>query len=188
MKDKIVVMGVDLGMKNTITTSTYRSYGDETFRRAVKDNEWGFVERWVKKLSAYAVGNALESEADIIALEDLTVESMNISRPEKKAFHRLKKEMEERGSKNNNISVGLVNPVFTSQRCSWCGEIGIREGSIFSCLNCFRSKNADFNAARNVGIKYIGRLKVQDFASDCFLATYSGSKPAAKVELDKWVE
>lgn len=60
------------------------------------------------------------------------------------------------------ISVRKVNPAFTSQRCSYCGEIGNRETqSKFVCKNpeCRCHKifdtgwiNADFNAARNIAL------------------------------------
>jgi putative transposase len=47
----------------------------------------------------------------------------------------------------------LVNPAFTSQRCSCCGhtERGNRKTQAdFVCLNCGHAENADINAARNI--------------------------------------
>jgi IS605 OrfB family transposase len=59
----------------------------------------------------------------------------------------------------------LVNPCYTSQRCSVCGNIGKsnRQGSNFKCKNCGFELNADLNAARNIvylGISKIDRLNV----------------------------
>jgi putative transposase len=46
-----------------------------------------------------------------------------------------------------------VNPAFTSQRCSACGntEAGNRTSqAVFCCLNCGHAENADHNAAKNI--------------------------------------
>lgn len=54
------------------------------------------------------------------------------------------------------ITVKYVNPAYTSQICSCCGERGERnEQAVFKCLNpsCpeyMKETNADYNAARNI--------------------------------------
>jgi len=54
------------------------------------------------------------------------------------------------------IKVNFINPAYTSQTCSWCGERGIRDGTYFFCQNpnCKqhgkKDINADHNAARNI--------------------------------------
>ena len=48
------------------------------------------------------------------------------------------------------IPVEFVNPAYTSQKCSMCGEIGIRNGHKFECLACGHVDHADTNAARNL--------------------------------------
>lgn len=54
------------------------------------------------------------------------------------------------------ISVQQVNPMFTSQICSSCNNIGVRQRGFFSC-SCGFSLNADLNASRNLaqGISYV---------------------------------
>ena len=42
-----------------------------------------------------------------------------------------------------------VNPAYTSQICSNCGNFGKRNGEIFNCKNC-GTKHADINAAFNI--------------------------------------
>lgn len=54
------------------------------------------------------------------------------------------------------IKVNLVEPAYTSQTCSWCGTIGIRDSTSFCCQNpnCEqygkKDIHADYNAARNI--------------------------------------
>jgi IS605 OrfB family transposase len=50
--------------------------------------------------------------------------------------------------------VVLVNPKYTSQRCSKCGFVHKqnRQGLGFRCGNCGFSLNADLNASRNIGV------------------------------------
>jgi hypothetical protein len=40
----MIVLGVDLGLKNMITTSTYRQFGDECFFQATKEEQ---TDQWV---------------------------------------------------------------------------------------------------------------------------------------------
>jgi transposase len=75
------------------------------------------------------------------------------------AFHQLYQyvayKAEERG-----IAVGQVNPKHTSQRCSSCGFTA-RENrpsqDTFCCQKCDYETHADYNAAKNVGLKLLRR-------------------------------
>ena len=53
------------------------------------------------------------------------------------------------------IKVERVKPAYTSKTCSWCGQIGFRQGVTFICENpackqCGEKVHADYNAARNI--------------------------------------
>lgn len=52
----------------------------------------------------------------------------------------------------NHGHLELVNPRFTSQRCSKCGyrDPRNRKGKTFGCLNCGHKEDADLNAAKNI--------------------------------------
>lgn len=61
--------------------------------------------------------------------------------------------------------IRMVDPAYTSQRCSECGHIdranrpkGARKASFFLCVKCGRDDHADKNAARNLSDENISRL------------------------------
>ena len=58
----------------------------------------------------------------------------------------------ERSCEEWNVSIVKINPAYTSQKCSYCGETETknRDGEIFICIKCGYSQNADVNAAINI--------------------------------------
>ena len=111
------------------------------------------------------VTEAVEHECDVIVFEDLT--DIRERLPQAKwhhiwAFRRL---VEYVGYKapENGVSVEQVEPNHTSQRCSRtdCGftHEDNRDGEQFCCLKCGYEVNADYNAAKNVGIRYARKQK-----------------------------
>jgi IS605 OrfB family transposase len=111
------------------------------------------------------VTEALKHECDVIVFEDLT--DIRERLPQAKwhhiwAFRRL---VEYVGYKapEQGVSVEQVEPNHTSQRCSRtdCGftHEDNRDGEQFCCLKCGYEVNADYNAAKNVGIRYARKQK-----------------------------
>lgn len=58
----------------------------------------------------------------------------------------------ERLCKKENFNFAKVNPAYTSQTCSVCGNIDKKNRShrMFLCTNCHHSDDADINAAKNI--------------------------------------
>ena len=64
-------------------------------------------------------------------------------------------------AESEGLVVSQINPAYTSQRCSKCGfthednrphNNGQDE---FECLKCGYEVHADYNAAKNIGLKYL---------------------------------
>ena len=58
-------------------------------------------------------------------------------------------------AKKAGIKVKYINPAFTSQTCSECGQLGERDSTHFKCTNpdcpnCGKDIHADYNGARNI--------------------------------------
>ena len=62
-------------------------------------------------------------------------------------------------AKAEGITVEVVNPAYTSQQCSHteCGftHEGNRDGDEFACLKCGKELHSDYNAARNIAMRYL---------------------------------
>ena len=59
------------------------------------------------------------------------------------------------------INVVSVNPKYTSQRCSKCGNIDSdnrKSQALFKCTSCGYSANADYNASQNISIRDIDKI------------------------------
>jgi IS605 OrfB family transposase len=112
------------------------------------------------KLENHRVSKAIVLEAqrigaNAIALEDLTNIRQNIkgrrrirTRLHRWAFRQLQTFISYK-AQEVGIDVIFVDPAYSSQACSLCGEMGLRQQHLFSCSCGFRA-HADCNAARNL--------------------------------------
>jgi len=56
------------------------------------------------------------------------------------------------------LTIQQVNPKYTSQRCSTCGfthEANRSSQDSFCCQDCGYENHADYNAAKNIGLKLL---------------------------------
>lgn len=60
------------------------------------------------------------------------------------------------------VEIVKVDPRYTSQRCSSCGQVEKknRKGSLYECCHCGYVGHADVNAALNIRGKYVSTLPV----------------------------
>lgn len=98
-------------------------------------------------------------ESKGISVEDLTNIRKRANREKRnKTFRRranswpfaqLRSFLEYKG-KLAGVNVVAIPPAYTSQTCSKCLHIGIRNGKSFRCTHCGFVADADYNAARNI--------------------------------------
>jgi len=179
------VLGVDLGVNNLAVTSTGTFLtGDEFdhWRREYENRRGDLQEhgtRWAHetiqsigrkedgrfKITLHRISNELVAEArdhgcSVIAFEELTDirERTGGSWGHKWAFDRLYEYVEYKAAEHG-ITVEQVAPENTSRRCSQCGftHPDNRAGEDFACLKCGYENHADYNAAKNIGLRYLRR-------------------------------
>lgn len=66
----------------------------------------------------------------------------------------------------SGVQLVVVEPAYTSQTCSHCHHLGIRNGKSFKCTNCGNDMDADINAARNIAL--LGVVVNQPEKSDMY--------------------
>ena len=184
------VLGVDLGVNNLAVTSTGTFWtGDEFdhWRREYENRRGDLQEcgtRWAHEnmqavgrkedgrftMTLHRISNELVAEAhthdcSVIAFEDLTDirDRTGASWGHKWAFNRLY-EYAEYKAPEYGIDVAQVDPENTSRRCSHCGftHPDNRESESFECLKCGYQNHADYNAAKNIGLRYLRRNQTGD--------------------------
>ena len=125
---------------------------------------WKREEAWRKQyihtMANEIVTEAVEHDCDVIVFEELT--DIRERLPHAKwhhvwAFRRLYEYVEYKAPERG-VSVEEVEPNHTSQRCSRtdCGftHSDNRDGEQFRCQKCGYKLNADYNAAKNIGLQY----------------------------------
>ena len=184
------VLGVDLGVNNLAVTSTGTFWTGDEFdhwrrgyekRRAdlqqtgtrwaheniqsVGRKETGRFTDTLHRISNELVEEARENGCVVIAFENLTGirERTGASWGHKWAFTRLYEYVEYKAAEFG-IDVEQVDPENTSRRCSTCGftHPDNRDGEAFECLKCGYENHADYNAAKNIGLRYLRRNQTGD--------------------------
>jgi len=179
------VLGVDLGVNNLSVTSTGTFWTGNEFDhwRREYEKRRGDLQacgtRWAHenmqavgrkedgrfKLTLHRIANEVVQEAcdhrcSVIAFEDLTGirDRTGASWGHKWAFTRLYEYVKYK-AKRHSIDVEQVDPENTSRRCSHCGFMhpDNRESESFACQKCGCENHADYNAAKNIGLRYLRR-------------------------------
>ena len=122
--------------------------------------EKAWRKQYIHTIANELVSEAVEHDCEVIVFEDLT--DIRERLPQAKwhhiwAFRRLFEYVEYK-SPEQDVSVKQVEPNHTSQRCSRtdCGftHDGNRHSEHFECQKCGYEVNADYNAAKNIGVRY----------------------------------
>lgn len=130
----------------------------------LREKERNWVKTQNHRFSSDVIKFALQVKAATIQMEDLSgygknddgnVEENKKFLLGKWSYYELQNMIKYKAEKAG-IRVIFVDPAYTSQTCSWCGEKGIRDGISFTCQNpdCEqygkKDIHADYNAARNI--------------------------------------
>jgi IS605 OrfB family transposase len=119
------------------------------------------------KYSKYVVDMAVKNNCGVIQMEKLEGISANNAFLKKWSYFDLQTKIIYKANQVG-IEVIMVDPQYTSQRCSKCGHIdsGNRDKTInqskFKCLKCEFEVNADYNAAKNLSIINIDKIIEND--------------------------
>lgn len=172
-------VGVDRGLYNIATTSNGQTFSGKQvmhvrrhyskLRQRLQSKGTKSAKRRLKLLSGkesrymkdinHCISKAIITNCkpgDMIVLEELTHIRDRVKTARKQrsmihswAFFELQQFIEYKAN-FAGLPVIYVDPRYTSQRCSKCGEIGIRNKHKFWCPYCNMANNADFNAAYNI--------------------------------------
>lgn len=179
------ILGIDLGVTNLAVSSTGKFWNGDQIRhwrnlhqrrrrrfqqrgsRAAHENIQNLKIRFQGKIkqALHTVANEIVEEAQdygcpVIAVEDLT----GIYQPGQRWpaigtwTYRTLVEYVRYKSIPKGIRVAAVDPKNTSKRCSSCGNVDSANRTRqrqFECKDCGYQNHADYNAAKNVGLKYL---------------------------------
>ena len=181
------VLGVDLGVENVAVTSTAKFYsgsrlnhrrdefervrgslqrcGTRSARRTLKrvgGRQRRYTDDVLHRVSNGIVAEALRYDYTAIAVEnldDIKERLPNASWFHMWAFRRVIGQLEYK-CRERGIRLVKVNPEHTSQRCAECGHSSSANRPSrdrFRCERCGNRGNADYNAAKNIGFRYVRR-------------------------------
>ena len=180
------VLGVDLGIENLAVASTASFVSGRELTRDLREfekvraglqqtgtrsahrtpeqssgRELRYVRDVLHRASNAIVDGALRYECDVIAFENLTHirDRTGASWGHRWAFRTLYEQVEYK-AETEGISVKQVGSAYTSKRCAECGFTAAENGPTrteFRCVKCESEANADYNAAKNIGTRYVRR-------------------------------
>jgi len=181
------VLGVDLGIENLAVTSTahfesgtellherrefervkagLQRTGTESARKTLAtrgDRERRFCRDYLHRVSNRIVAEAERYGCSHVVFEDLR--HIRDSMPGGLKFHewahRQLVQYVRYKAEYRDIAVEFVDPKDTSRECAECGHVSEQnrpERDRFACCDCGATANADYNAAKTIGLRYIRR-------------------------------
>jgi IS605 OrfB family transposase len=123
-------------------------------------SEWSLD--WLHNRANDLITEAHDADVDGIIFENLDHIRENIANGSKFQQWAYSKFVEfvEYKVESTELFVDTVNPAYTSQRCSHCGftHENNRDDKQFACQSCEYKLNADYNAAKNIAVRYCGYI------------------------------
>ena len=180
------VLGVDLGIENLAVTSTAFFFNGRELTHRLREFEnvraglqqagtrsahrtlaqssgrqLRYVRDVLHRASNAIVEEALRYDCAVVAFENLTEirDRTDASWGHRWAFRTLYEYVEYK-AESVGISVRQVDSAYTSQQCAECGFTAAENRPTradFQCQHCGSEANADYNAAKNIGLRYVRR-------------------------------
>lgn len=119
---------------------------------SLKDKERNFVKTYNHAISKIIVEFAKKNKCEYINMEKLQKDGFGDKLLRNWSYYELQSFVEYK-AKREGIEVRYVNPVYTSQKCSRCGNVDKNNRKTqekFICTKCGFELNADHNAAINI--------------------------------------
>ena len=135
-----------------------QSNGSQSARqlqKKISGREMRHMKQINHEVSKKIVKEAIKQDAGMIVLENLTNIRKRIkggkrirTRLHRWAFAQLQTFIQYK-AEANGVRIAFVNPAYSSQTCSRCGALGVRERHTFKC-SCGNQQHSDLNASRNL--------------------------------------
>jgi len=126
-----------------------------------RGTEWRYYDQYAHYVANSIKQEALRVRATHVAFEDLTrirKRISNLPKFQQWLFKKVRKYTEYK-LERYGVPVDTVKPKYTSQRCSHtecdCVDEDNRDGKHFECIECGYTLNSDYNAAKNIGFRYL---------------------------------
>ena len=167
-KDNKNIIGIDVGFKKLISSSSGVHYGQELNRvydkisrkqQGSKKFKRALIER-NELINFYVKEFINQEQPDEVVIESLkNVKHKSSGKVYKKTMNKLQRWSYDRTfikleqlSESKGFTIKKVDPVYTSQTCSKCGSVHkeSRKGELYECVNCGMKLDADYNAALNI--------------------------------------
>ncbi|MGL4573044.1 MAG: RNA-guided endonuclease TnpB family protein [Clostridium sp.] len=144
----------------------------------VRNKVSNFADTFNHKYSKYIVDFAVKNGCGVIQMEDLSgitsktkesfLKNWSYYDLQQKIIYKAREKGIKAGvyknNKNKVTETYMVNPRYTSKRCSNCGNIHKdnrdckKDQAKFECKICGHSENADINASKNIAIPHIDTI------------------------------
>ena len=167
-RQKIEARRRQLSIASKWCAENKKGHGYKTRLKAVNkvgDKYNRFKDTYNHKISRYIVDLAEKYECKTIQMENLSgfSEEQTESLLKNWSYYDLQNKITYKANEKG-IEVRLINPKYTSKRCSRCGNIHIdnrnckKDQANFTCQICGHKENADINASKNISIPFIDEI------------------------------
>lgn len=177
VKESGEIIGIDVGIKKLMSLSNGEFIGKniEKLIQKVKSKKQNSLnqKKAIKEVKDYIGKCVNELELDnlsCIVIEDIKQSKMmrrgKSSKQHRKTlskwYHNLFVGRLSGRCEENRVFLTSINPAYTSQKCSQCGEIHSesRNGEIYSCKNCGLQMDADYNASLNIKNNFLNKESI----------------------------